>query len=114
VVVFRGLKVTRSLFFIFSIAATFEFPGFQSLETYELEKIRSPWLRGSIRFRSFDCDGTDEGARQLDVPAGNARRFDATFGCPNADAPRSDARFDATNPNAARSNDEFSLGPSTL
>ena len=44
----------------------------------------------------------------------NARRFDATFDCPNADAPRSDARFDGTDANAPRSNDEFSLGPSTL
>jgi len=58
-----------------------------------------------MRFRSLDCDGADEG---------DARRFDATFDCPNADAPRSDARFDGTDANAPRSNDEFSLGPSTL
>ena len=51
--------------------------------------------------------------RVFDVPV-NARRFDATFDCPNADAPRSDARFDGTDANAPRSNDEFSLGPSTL
>ena len=61
-----GAFVTRSLSFIFSSAATFEGRGFQSLETYnryELEKIRSPWLRGSMCFRSLDCDGADEGAQ---------------------------------------------------
>jgi hypothetical protein len=50
----------------FSSAATFESRGFQSLETYngyELEKIRSPWLCGSMRFRSLDWKGADEGAR---------------------------------------------------
>jgi hypothetical protein len=71
--------------------------------TYELEKIRSPWLRGSMHFRSLDCEGADEGARQY-----------ATFDCSNADAPRSDATFDGPDANAPRSNDEFSLGPSTL
>ena len=66
-----------------------------------------------MRFRSLDCDGADEGARQFDVPDGNARRFDATFGCPNAYAPRPNAGFDGTDVNAPRANDEFSLGPST-
>jgi hypothetical protein len=32
---------------------------FGSLQRYELEKIRSPWLRGSMHFRSLDCDGAD-------------------------------------------------------
>ena len=59
----KRLTVTPSLPFIFSGAATFESPGFQSLETYELEKIRFPWLRGNMHFRSFDCEGADEGAR---------------------------------------------------
>ena len=58
-----GAFVTRSLRFTFSSASTFESQAFQSLETYELEKIRSPWLRGSMRFRSLDCDGADEGAQ---------------------------------------------------
>jgi hypothetical protein len=66
-----------------------------------------------MRFRSLDCDGADEGAREFGVPDGDGRRFDATFDCSNADAPRSDARFDGTDANAPRSN-EFSLGPSTL
>ena len=42
----------------------------------------------------------------FDVPDG-ARRFDATFDCPDADAKRSDARPDGTDANAARSNDEL-------
>jgi hypothetical protein len=87
---------------------------FGNLQRYELEKIRSPWLRGSMRFRSLDCDGADEAARWFCIPDGNARRLHATFDCPNADAPGSDARSDGTNANAPRSNDEFSLGPSTL
>jgi hypothetical protein len=44
----------------------FRIPGFQSLETYDAmnwRKFVSPWLRGSMRFRSLDCEGADEGAR---------------------------------------------------
>ena len=61
-----GEFVTPSLRFIFSGAATFDARGFQSLENYnvyELEKIRSPWLRGSICFRRLDCEGADEAAQ---------------------------------------------------
>jgi hypothetical protein len=67
-----------------------------------------------MRFRSLDCYGTDDEARSFDVADGNARRFRATFDCPNADAPISGARFGGTDANAPRSNDEFSLKPPTL
>jgi len=67
-----------------------------------------------MRFRSLDCDGPDETARQFTVSNRHARPSDATFDCPNADAPRSDARFDGTDADAPRSDDEFRLGPSTL
>src|SRR5262249_19773045 len=66
-----------------------------------------------MRFRRFDCHGADKGAQKVDVPDGNARRFDARFDCANADAGRSDATFDGTDANAARSNNEFSLAPPT-
>jgi len=52
-----------------------------------------------MRFRSLDCDGADEGARNSASRMGCAA-LSRHFDCPNADAPRS--------------NDEFSLGPSTL
>src|SRR5262245_50548667 len=77
--------------------------GFYSLEGnkgYELKKIRSPWLRSSMRFRSPHCDGADERARWFDAPNGNARRSDVTF--------------DGTDANAPRSHDEFTLGLPTL
>jgi hypothetical protein len=80
-----------------------------------MEKIRSPWLRGSIHLLSLDCDGADdEEARQFGFPDGNARRFHGAFDCQNADAPRTDARFDGTDANTPRSNNEFRPGPSTL
>jgi len=44
----------------------FRIPGvsiFRNLYRYELGKIRSPWLRLSMHFRSLDCDGAGAGAR---------------------------------------------------
>jgi hypothetical protein len=63
---------------------------FRNLSRYELEKIHSSQLRGTVRFRGPGCDGTDE----------RAPRFDGA----DADAPRSNARFDSTDADAARSN----------
>jgi len=37
--------------------------NFETLQRYELEKIRAPRLRGSMRFRGLDCYSADEGAR---------------------------------------------------
>src|SRR5205814_3245946 len=48
VVVSQRLKVTRSLPFIFSSAATFESAGFQSLETYDAMNWRKFVLLGCV------------------------------------------------------------------
>jgi hypothetical protein len=88
--------------------------GFYSLEGnkgYELKKIRSPWLRSSMRFRSLHCDGADERACWFDGRDGNARRSDVAF---DGDARRFHAKFDGTDANAARSDDEFTIGLPTL
>ncbi len=63
---------------------------------YELEKIYSPQLRATVRFRGLDCDGADE-------------RPASCFDGANADARRSHARFDGANANAARSNAKLRL-----
>jgi hypothetical protein len=47
-VVSQRLKVTRPLPFIFSSAATFESPGFQSLETYDAMNWRKFVLLGCV------------------------------------------------------------------
>ena len=102
-VVSQRLNVTPSLLFIFSRAATFRsswFLLFRRELGYELEKIRSPWLRCSMRSRSLFCDSADERARWFDGRDGNAAR--------------PDARFDGTDANATRSHDEFTCGHRTL
>src|SRR6476620_10033629 len=81
----------------------------RKVQGYECEKIHSPWLRSSMRFRSLDCDG-DERAWWFHGRDGNARRFHA----PHGNARRFHATFDGTRANAPRSDDEFTLALPTL
>src|SRR5262249_44953616 len=73
---------------------------FRKEQSYELEKSHSRWLRSSVRFRSLDCDGSDERTRWFDGRGGNPRRWHATF--------------DGRDANASRSHDEFTRGPGTF
>jgi hypothetical protein len=91
-------KVTGLLPFIFSSVATFEFRGFESFrkeESYELQKIHSLWLHGTVRVCGLACD-SDERARWFDGRDGNARPFHVTFDGTDANARRFHATFDGT------------------
>src|SRR4029077_19535465 len=100
----------------------------RKVQSYELEKIHSPWLRSRMRFRSRDCDGDgktwwfhgrstwwfhgrDGNARRRHGRHGNARRFHAADGNGRR---RFHATFDGRHANAPRSDDEFTLGHATL
>src|SRR6516162_6392358 len=85
---------------------------FRKVQSYEREKIHSPWLRSSMRCRRLGCD-RDGRARWFDGRGrnawrrhGNARRY--------GNARRFHATFDGGNANASRSDDEFTLGHAIL
>ena len=61
--------------------------------TIRSEKIHSPQLHGTVRFRSLDCDGTDERAPCLDGADADAPPSHATFDGANADAARANAKL---------------------